>query len=117
MASISTYFDAVSRESRGREQLLMREREAFYCHKDTGIILPGETVDTPFTFMSKGWAGKYSNLFSMLSLYHYNDDDDGGGGDDEYTNTFSASCSFYSYIPHFPSPSPGLHYLTIPLSS
>ena len=34
--------------------------------------------------------------------------------DDEYTNLsfFSASCSFYSYTPHFPSPSPSF---TIPL--
>ena len=38
--------------------------------------------------------------------------DGDGDGDDEYTNLFffSASCSFYSYTPHFPSPS-----LTIPL--
>ena len=32
--------------------------------------------------------------------------------DNEYTNTFSASCSFYSYTPHFPSPSSSF---TIPI--
>jgi hypothetical protein len=30
-------------------------------------------------------------------------------------STISASCSFYSYTPHFPSPSPSFLYLTIPL--
>merc|ERR1711991_441038 len=53
------------------------------------------------------------------SLWHSGDDgdgDDGDGDDDEYTNLcLSASCSFYSYLPHFPSPSPCLPYLTIPL--
>jgi hypothetical protein len=47
-------------------------------------------------------------LMYYYYYYHYDDDDgdDDGGGDDEYTNLFlSASCSFYSYIPHFPSPS------------
>ena len=33
------------------------------------------------------------------------DDGDGDDDDDEYTNMTSVSCSFYSYIPHFPSPS------------
>ena len=37
--------------------------------------------------------------------------------DEEYTNLYlSASCSFYSYTLHFPSPSPCLPYLAIPLS-
>ena len=41
------------------------------------------------------------------------DDDD----DDEYANLSftSALCSLYSYTPHFPSPSPCLPYLTLPL--
>jgi hypothetical protein len=34
----------------------------------------------------------------LLMSSYYQDDDD-----DEYTNTFSAFCSFYSYTPHFPS--------------
>ena len=42
--------------------------------------------------------------------YDNGDDDD---DDDEYTNTFSASCSFYSYTPHFPSPTPSFTMLTI----
>jgi hypothetical protein len=38
---------------------------------------------------------------------------DDGDDDDEYTNLrlCSASCSFYSYIPHFPSPSPSISFL------
>ncbi len=50
----------------------------------------------------------------LITLHSDNDDDDddndgggdGGGGDDddEYTNHILCFCSFYSYIPHFPSP-------------
>ena len=41
----------------------------------------------------------------MLLSYHDSED-----VNDEYTNTFSASCSFYSYTPHFP-PSISFHLL------
>ena len=57
----------------------------------------------------KGEVGVASLRLLMRLVY---DDDD----DDEYTNlSFTpASCSFYSYTPHFPSPSPSF---TIPLYS
>ena len=51
-------------------------------------------------------------LLSAVTLYYDNDDDDdgdddgGGDDDDEHTNMASTLRSFYSYIPHFPSPSP-----------
>ena len=65
----------------------------------------------------------YSNEFSRDVFFKppqvSSTDNDGGGNEeeeenDEYTNLsfFSASCSFYSYTPHFPSPSPSF---TIPL--
>ena len=44
----------------------------------------------------------------LVDCYYYED----GGGDNEYTNTIVSSALFYSYIPHFPSPSLSL---TIPL--
>jgi hypothetical protein len=42
----------------------------------------------------------FSIFSDCLSLPYPNSDDD------EYTNMTSAFCSFYSYIHHFPSPSP-----------
>jgi hypothetical protein len=59
----------------------------------------------------------YTLSFSLLLLSYYDSDDD--DDNDEYTNLcLSASCPFYSYTPHFPSPSPSfLPYLTIPFSS
>ena len=44
-------------------------------------------------------------LCRRLLLLYYDGDDD-NYGDDEYTNTFSAYCSFYSYTLLSPSPSP-----------
>ena len=59
-----------------------------------------------------------ASIYSLSYSCYY--DSDG----EEYTNlslslslSLSASCSFDSYTPHFPSPSPCLPYLTIPLLS
>ena len=55
--------------------------------------------------------------YPLICCTSDDDDDDEDDEDDEYTNTFSASCSFYSYTSHFPSSISFsfLHYLTIPL--
>ena len=48
------------------------------------------------------------HLVSSGLLYYYDEDDD----DDQYTNlslSLSASCSFYSHTPHFPSSCSFLH--------
>jgi hypothetical protein len=47
------------------------------------------------------------------------DDDNNDNDNDEYTNLSitSASCSFYSYTPHFPSPSPSFYYTLILISA
>ena len=52
--------------------------------------------------------GFLTDLVLLVDCYYYAD----GGGDNKYTNTIVSSTLFYSYIPHFPSPSLSL---TIPL--
>lgn len=43
-----------------REHDLSKTRPHFYCQKPKGYILPGETVDTVFSFSSKGCGGYFS---------------------------------------------------------
>ena len=47
----------MKRSDKFREHLLSNERQAFYCAQDRGVLLPGESARTPFTFSTKGWAG------------------------------------------------------------
>ena len=56
--------------------------------------------------------GACPSLLLLPNAYCYNNNNNNS----ECTNTFSASCSFYSYTSHFSSPSPFFTMPTIPLS-
>ena len=50
-------FNSLGREVKFREHLLSYERTSFFCPQDRGVLLPGETVQSSFSFYTKGWAG------------------------------------------------------------
>lgn len=51
-----------------REHFLSQERSAIFCVKTKGIILPGETVNTVFSFHSNATVGALSETWEMETI-------------------------------------------------
>lgn len=54
-----------SRNSVPRGHLLSKQRDSFFCHSPTGQILPGEYVETIFSFCSKGVGGTFDETWML----------------------------------------------------
>lgn len=51
-----------------REKLLALNRPRFFCKARQGYILPGETISTPFTFLSQGCSGTFSQNWRLHTI-------------------------------------------------
>jgi hypothetical protein len=51
-----------------REKLLALNRPRFFCKASQGYILPGETISTPFTFLSQGCSGAFSQNWRLHTI-------------------------------------------------
>jgi hypothetical protein len=54
-----------SRNAVPRGHMLSTERDCFFCHNPTGQILPGEHVETIFSFCSKGASGAFHDTWML----------------------------------------------------
>lgn len=48
-----------------REYILSKERTSFFCLDDSGQVLPGETINTVFSFCSRSGGGALSQSFML----------------------------------------------------
>ena len=54
--------------AKSRQHVLAKSRPAFFCPQNTGNVLPGETVNTLFTFMSKGLTGSIAEDWILTTI-------------------------------------------------
>lgn len=56
------------RNNQPRAHILSKERSPFFCSHPSGQILPGETVETVFSFCSKGSGGNFLETWILDTL-------------------------------------------------
>jgi hypothetical protein len=53
------------REELPREYVISKDKSCFFCLKDKGICMPGETIYTMFSFYSKGCGGSFNQSWRL----------------------------------------------------